>query len=43
MKVLSQIPIAHAQFETIYPVLDGNGSTSRSLVHSMLRNRQLTR
>ncbi|WP_231846788.1 hypothetical protein [Mycobacterium leprae] len=27
----------------MYPVLDGNGSTSRSLVHSMLRNRQLTR
>jgi len=41
--VLAQAAVAHAQFETIHPFLDGNGRTGRALIHSMLRNKGLTR
>ncbi len=40
---LVQAAIAHAQFETIHPFPDGNGRTGRALVHSILRNKGLTR
>lgn len=40
---LTQIAVAHAQFETIHPFTDGNGRTGRSLAHAMLRAKGLTR
>lgn len=43
LPLLSQAAIAHAQFETIHPFVDGNGRTGRALVHSMLRGHGLTR
>jgi Fic family protein len=38
---LVQAALAHAQFETIHPFIDGNGRTGRALVHVVLRRRGL--
>ncbi|MDR0417778.1 MAG: Fic family protein [Propionibacteriaceae bacterium] len=40
---LAQAAIAHAQFETIHPFVDGNGRTGRVLIQSVLRRRGLIR
>lgn len=39
---LVQAAIAHAQFETIHPFIDGNGRVGRALIHVVLRRRGLT-
>ncbi|MGH3518260.1 MAG: Fic family protein [Haloechinothrix sp.] len=41
--VLTQVSVAHAQFETIHPFNDGNGRAGRTLVHAMLRHSGVTR
>ena len=38
---LFQAAIAHAQFETIHPLDDGNGRIGRALIHIVLRRRGL--
>lgn len=39
LPAVAQAAIAHAQFETIHPFIDGNGRTGRALIHVVLRRR----
>lgn len=39
---LAQAAVAHAQFESIHPFVDGNGRVGRALVHRYLRRSGLT-
>ena len=39
---IAQAAVAHAQFETIHPFIDGNGRVGRALIHVLLRRRGLT-
>lgn len=39
LPAVAQAAIAHAQFETIHPFIDGNGRVGRCLVHVVLRRR----
>lgn len=41
LPAVAQAAIAHAQFETIHPFIDGNGRTGRALIHLVLRRRSL--
>lgn len=41
LPAVAQAAIAHAQFETIHPFVDGNGRTGRALIYMVLRNRGL--
>ncbi|WP_344153173.1 Fic family protein [Kribbella yunnanensis] len=38
-----QAGLAHAQFETIHPFMDGNGRTGRALIHVVLKRRGLAK
>jgi Fic family protein len=41
LPVLVQGAVAHAQFETIHPFVDGNGRTGRALIHTILKEKGL--
>jgi Fic family protein len=41
LPAVAQAAIAHVQFETIHPFVDGNGRTGRALIHMVLRRRGL--
>jgi Fic family protein len=41
LPAVAQAALAHAQFETIHPFVDGNGRTGRALIHLILRRRGL--
>ena len=41
LPALAQAAVAHAQFETVHPFVDGNGRTGRVLMHMVLRRRGL--
>ena len=41
LPAVAQAAIAHAQFETIHPFVDGNGRTGRALIQLVLRRRGL--
>ncbi len=43
LPAVAQAALAHAQFETIHPFVDGNGRTGRALIHLVLRRRDLAR
>jgi Fic family protein len=42
LPAVAQAAIAHAQFETIHPFVDGNGRTGRALIHMVLGRRRFT-
>jgi Fic family protein len=42
LPAVAQAALAHAQFETIHPFVDGNGRTGRALIHVVLRRRGLS-
>jgi Fic family protein len=42
LPAITQAALAHAQFETIHPFVDGNGRIGRTLIHLILRRRGLT-
>jgi Fic family protein len=41
LPAVAQAALAHAQFETIHPFVDGNGRVGRVLIHTILRRRGL--
>ena len=41
LPAVAQAAIAHAQFETIHPFVDGNGRVGRALIHLVLRRRNV--
>jgi Fic family protein len=41
LPAIAQAALAHAQFETIHPFVDGNGRTGRAMIHVILRRRGL--
>jgi len=41
LPAVTQAALAHAQFETIHPFVDGNGRVGRVLIHLVLRRRGL--
>jgi len=41
LPAVAQAALAHAQFETIHPFVDGNGRTGRAIIHLVLRRRGL--
>ena len=41
LPAVAQAAIAHAQFETLHPFIDGNGRTGRALIHLIMRRRGL--
>ena len=41
LPAVAQAAMAHAQFETIHPFVDGNGRTGRALIHMVLQRRGL--
>lgn len=41
LPAVMQAALAHAQFETIHPFVDGNGRIGRALIHLVLRRRGL--
>lgn len=41
LPAVAQAAVAHSQFETIHPFVDGNGRTGRALIHLVLRRRGL--
>ena len=43
LPAIAQAAIAHAQFETIHPFVDGNGRVGRALIHLILRRRGLAK